>query len=162
MKSHTVPRKLLEQFAYSDPVTKPLPSWRYEKGRRPYWKASPESATGIECHFADPSDAAKGAGVETRLAHEYEEPVNQFLYRLDDPSFTPSDLKCRHLAFYITLLFNRSEARRSAAVHLQRVTRHAYEKFLSNDTQVATVAAKWNIDLLPGGLAQGVIDHQKT
>lgn len=157
MKSHTVPRKLLEQFSYDDPLTKSLRLWRYEKGRRPYWKASPESATRIDGHFADPNDAAKEAEVETRLAFEYEEPVNRFLFSLGDPSYVPSDLHRRQLTFYITLLFNRSQARRSATAHLQQVTRHALEKFLSNDTQLATVAAKWNIDLLLSGRIQNTL-----
>lgn len=148
MKSHTVPRKLLEQFAYSDSRTKSLRLWRYEKGRKPYWKASPESATRIDGHFADPRDADKEAEMEGRLAREYEEPVNQLLSRLADPSFTLTNLQRTQLTFYVTLLFNRSQARRSATRHQQQLTVHALERFLSNEVQLLTVAAKWNMDLL--------------
>jgi hypothetical protein len=83
-----------------------------------------------------------------RLNNEFEDPVHRYLDHLDEPSFLASDLNRRRLTFYVTLLFTRSKARRLAVAHLQKVTRHAYEKFLSNDAQVATVAAKWNIDRL--------------
>src|SRR5271157_5845302 len=119
MKSHTVPRKLLEQFAYSDPRTKSLRLWRYEKGRAPYWKASPESATRIDGHFSDPRDAEKEAALEAQLAREYEEPVNQFLFRLGDSSLLLTDVYRAQLTRYVTLLFNRSEARRAATRHQQ-------------------------------------------
>jgi hypothetical protein len=148
MKSHTVPQRLLEQFAYKDGRTNSLRLWRYEEGKAPYWKASPETATMIEGHFADPGDEAKEAELEERLAREYENPVNEFLVCLDDPSFLPSDLNLRQLTFYITLLFNRSKARRLATAELQKVSRHAFESFLSNDSRVATVVAKENIEIL--------------
>jgi hypothetical protein len=35
MLSHTVPRKLLEHFAFDDPVTRSKRLWRYQKGRPP-------------------------------------------------------------------------------------------------------------------------------
>ena len=35
MLSHTVPKKLLEHFAFDDPVTRSKRLWRYEKGRPP-------------------------------------------------------------------------------------------------------------------------------
>jgi hypothetical protein len=151
MKSHTVPRKLLEQFAYNDPHTKSLRLWRYEKGRAPYRKASPESATRIDGHFADPGDAEKESQLEARLAREYEEPVNQFLFSLGDPSFALTELHRRQLTLYVTLLFNRSQARRAATLHQQELTVQALDAFLSNETQLLTVAAKWNIDLLLSG-----------
>jgi hypothetical protein len=151
MKSHTVPRRLLEQFAYYDTVTKSLRLWRYEKGRTPYWKASPETATTIEGHHADPTNPAKEEELEQRLNTEFEDPIHRHLDGLDDPAFLVSDLNRRRLTFYVTLLFVRSKARRMAAAHLQKVTRHAYESFLANDTQVLTVAAKWSIDLILSG-----------
>jgi Protein of unknown function (DUF4238) len=151
MKSHTVPQRLLEQFAYADPVTNSLRLWRYEKGRPPYWKASPETSTTIDGHHADPTDPAKEEEIEKRLNGEFEDPIHQYLDRFDDPAFLASDLNRRRLTFYVTLLFTRSKARRLAAAHLQKVTRHAYESFLSNEVQVLTVAAKWSIDLLLSG-----------
>jgi phage FluMu gp28-like protein len=62
-----------------------------------------------------------------------------------------SDVQRKQLTFYVTLLFNRTEARRYATGHLHQVTEHAIEKFLSNEVQLLTVAANWNIDLLLSG-----------
>jgi hypothetical protein len=44
--------------------------------------------------------------------------------------------------------FFRSKARRRASTHLRQVTRRAYDQFLENESQVLTVATKWNIDLV--------------
>jgi hypothetical protein len=64
MLSHTVPRKLLEHFAYDDFVTKSKRLWRYQKDRPPYGRAAPISATRWDGHFADPDNAAKEAEIE--------------------------------------------------------------------------------------------------
>ena len=154
MQSHTVPRKLLEQFAYDDPVTAAKRLWRYEKDRPPYWKASPRTATRIDGHFSHPEVAAKEAELETRLNREFEEPVNSFLFEIGDLDFVPTDGRRRQLTFYVTLLFNRSKARRKASTHLQRVSEHALRLFLENESQVQTVAAKWSMDLLLGDLVK--------
>src|ERR1035438_5681224 len=79
MRSHTVPKKLLEQFAYDDPVTRSKRLWRYQKGRAPWPKASPKSATRWDRHFADPANATKEAELENRLKREFEDPVNEFV-----------------------------------------------------------------------------------
>lgn len=79
MHSHTVPQRLLRHFAYRDGHTKSIRLWRYEKNRKPYWKASPETATAFERHFANPVDADVEAKIENRLANEIEDPVNQFI-----------------------------------------------------------------------------------
>ena len=79
MKSHTVPKKLLEQFAYDDPATRSRRLWRYQKGRPPYGRASPKTATRWEGHFADSANSMKEAELEERLKREFEEPVNQFI-----------------------------------------------------------------------------------
>ncbi|MGA3332659.1 MAG: DUF4238 domain-containing protein [Terracidiphilus sp.] len=155
MQSHTVPRKLLEQFAYDDPLTNAKRLWRYEKGRDPYWKASPRTATRIDRHFHDPEDASKEAGVEERLNREFEEPVNRFLFEIGSPDFVSTDERRRQLTFYVTLLFNRSEARRKASAHLQKIVDSAVKCFLENEIQVETVAAKWSIDLLLSGQLTG-------
>lgn len=157
MKSHTVPRKLLEQFAYFDSHTKSLRLWRYEKGRPPFPNASPRTATRIDHHFNHPDIAAKEEELEGRLAREFEEPVNAFLYQIGDPAFMATDERRRQLTRYVTLLFNRSEARRSATRHLHQVTIHAVNRFLANERQVFTVAAKWSIDLLLSGRLQGTL-----
>lgn len=161
MQSHTVPRKLLEQFSYDDPVTAAKRLWRYEKGRPPYWKASPRTATRIGGHFSDPEDAAKETELETRLNREFEEPVNSFLFELSDPGFVPTDVRRRQLTFYVTLLFNRSEARRRASTHLQKVSEHALRLFMENECQVQTVAAKWSMDLLLSGrMRHGLVTRE--
>jgi hypothetical protein len=163
MQSHTVPRKLLEQFAYDDPLTGSRRLWRYEKGLRPYWKASPRTATRIDRHFVDPGDATKEAELETRLNREFEEPVSSFLFEISNPSFVPSDLRRRQLTFYVTLLFNRSEARRKASGHLQKVSEHALKLFLENESQVLTVAANWSIDLLLSGrIRSGMVTREQV
>lgn len=141
MQSHTVPRKLLEQFAYYDPVTAAKRMWRYEKGRAPYWKASPKTATRVDGQFVDPESAAKEAEIEARLNREFEDPVNSFLFELGEPGFALTDARRQQLTFYVTLLFLRSEARRKASLHLQKVAKHAHDLFMANDIQVRTVAA---------------------
>jgi hypothetical protein len=147
MESHTVPRKLLEQFAYLDLTTGSKRLWRYEKGRLPYKKASPRTATRISRHFSDPEDATKESEIETRLNREFEEPVNKFLFEMTDPGFIPTEERRRQLTFYVTLLFQRSEARRRASTRLQEVSKYALRLFIENGSQVLTVAAKWSFDL---------------
>jgi uncharacterized protein DUF4238 len=112
VESHTVPRKLLEQFAHDDAITKSKRLWRYEKGRPPYKKASPRTATRIDRRFSDPEDATKESEIEARLNREFEEPVNKFLFEIADPGFVPTEERRRLLTFYVTLLFQRSEANR--------------------------------------------------
>jgi hypothetical protein len=146
MESHTVPRKLLEQFAYDDAATRSKRLWRYEKGRHPYPNASPRTATRISGHFSDPEDAAKEREVEIRLNQEFEDPVNNFLFKMSDPGFKATDERRRQLAFYLVLLFVRSQARRNASSHLQEVVEHALGLFMKNERQVLTVAAKWSLE----------------
>jgi len=111
MKSHSIPKKLLEQFAYHDAATKSLRLWRYEKGRAPFGNARPKSATVWPGHFLDPRDAGKERELETRLAREVEEPVNAFLETLSYKTFVLSQAHIRKLTAYISLLFTRSKAR---------------------------------------------------
>jgi hypothetical protein len=151
VRSHTVPQKLLEQFAYPDQITGSLRLWKYEKDRRPYPNASPTTATRFDGHFADPEDPQKEQRLETRLNQEFEDPVNKFLFRTGGPNFELTEENRRQLAFYLALLFFRSNARRRASTHLQEVTRKAYDHFLNNESQVLTVATKWNIDLILSG-----------
>lgn len=151
MHSHTVPRKLLEQFAYDDSRTASKRLWRYEIARPPYGKASPRTATRIDGHFSHPDDAAKETELETRLNLEFEGPVNSFLFETTDLGFMRTEARRRQLTFYVTLLFSRSEARRRASNHLTKVEQHILKLFERNESQVQTVAAKWSIDLLLNG-----------
>src|SRR5580704_8349535 len=79
MKSHTVPKKLLELFAFDDPVTRSKRLWRYQKGRTPYGRAAPKTATRFDGHFADPANATREAQLEEQLERKFEHPVNQFI-----------------------------------------------------------------------------------
>ena len=163
MRSHTVPRKLLEQFAYDDPFTAAKRLWRYQKDRPPYCKASPRTATRIDRHLTDPEDSAKEAELEARLNREFEEPVNSFLFEISESGFQPTDARRRLLTFYVTLLFMRSEARRKASTHMQKVADHALKLFLENESQVQTVAAKWSMDLLLSGrLRHGLVTREQV
>ncbi len=146
MKSHTIPQRLLQQFAYQDVHTKSLRLWRYEKGRKPYWKASPESATAFDSHFADPKDTSLETEIEKRLASEIEDPVNQFISRFFDSSFVLTDPQREQMTRYVTLLFSRSRASRAAVRHREDMKVHALKTFLANEQQLATVAAQWNLD----------------
>lgn len=148
MLSHTVPKKLLEQFAYYNPHKRSLWLWRYEKGRQPYPHASPKSATRIDGHFATAEDPAKEAELERRLNAEIEEPVTKFLSEIGKPDYIASQVHRRQLTLYVSLLFLRSEARRKAAAHTQEIFKKTVETFIRNEDQIRTVAAKWSIDLL--------------
>jgi hypothetical protein len=128
--------------------------WRYEKDKLPRWDASPRTATRIDGHLADPDNETNEEILERRLAREFEDPVNQFLFLIGQPDFRATDEQRRQLTFYVTLLFLRSEARKKASGHTQEVMRHAMNKFLANDLQVFNVSAKWSIDLLLSGKMQ--------
>src|SRR5258708_6030481 len=145
MKSHTVPQRLLKQFAFHDSITDSLRLWKYTKGLQPSSKASPRTATRIEGHFASPTDSALERTVETRLAIEIEDPVNKFLANFEDLHWTMTESQRRAMTRYITLLFNRCMAKRAAATHQQAITAYALGKFLENRDQLLTVAAHWTI-----------------
>jgi hypothetical protein len=108
VKSHTVPRFFLDQFAYDDPKTKSRRLWQYAKGRPPSGKASAATATRIEHHFADPADGEREKWLETRLNNEFEDPVHKFLAQMRYRNFVLSPIHIRQLTRYVRLLFNRS------------------------------------------------------
>src|ERR1035437_7180716 len=91
MNSHTVPKKLLEQFAYEDLRTKSLRLYCYQKGIPPYL-VFPKRATAVERYLADPDDPTKESELETRLANEFENPVNCFISQFSNPSFALTDI----------------------------------------------------------------------
>jgi hypothetical protein len=155
MKSHTVPKRLLRQFAYAETTTRSERLWRYERGRPPFSKASPDTATRVEHHFADPSDGEIEGLIERRLAYEIEDPVNQFIGEFRSPRFVMSEEQRRRMTRYVTLLFNRSMARRNATQHLLEIRNTALNHFLNNEVQLATVAANWGIDAYFRGLSFG-------
>ncbi len=152
IESHTVPRSLLQQFAFFDPRSKSYRLWRYAKGRPPYNNQSPKSATRYAGHFSDPQDEASEAELEQRLASEFEHPVNLFVHRLGDPTFARTVEQRAQLTRYVTLLFLRSKSRRIGTKHLQEIKLYALNKFLGNESQMLTVATNWNIDLICRGI----------
>ena len=151
MRSHTVPRKLLEQFAFDDLDTGSKRLWTYEKGVPPYM-SSPRSATRWAGHFADPRNAAKEEELEKRLHREIEEPVNEFLDLINYRAFVLSVGHKRRLTRYITLLFNRSRARLGATQPQLDKMLESMNALLANDEQLQAIADMTTIDLLAAGV----------
>jgi hypothetical protein len=123
---------------------------------------SPKSATRIDKHFDDPEDEAREALIEARLNEEFENPVNAFIGQLGSPDFVASDLRRKQLAFYVQLLFQRSQARRKASSLLTEVTHRAFRSFLANERQIQTVMAKWNIDMTLRGIPGPLITREQV
>jgi len=151
MKSHTVPRKLLEQFAYDDPVTRSKRLWRYQKGKPPYGRAAPRTATRWAGHFADPTHSTKEAEFEDRLKREFEDPVNQFIDVIGYQTFALTATHVRSLTGYITILFNRTRARRAASDGQTDVEIEALRALLSDDQRLAQLAAKQTMNMIDSG-----------
>ena len=148
MKSHTVPRRLLDQFAYDDPVKRSRRLWQYAKGRLPWGFASPTSATRIDHHFADPVDAEREEMLETRLNAEFENPVHQFIGELNYSTFVLSRLHVRQLTRYVTLLFNRSDNRRKATKEQVAIGIESIRSLLTKEDQLAQLAGRWTLEII--------------
>jgi hypothetical protein len=144
--SHTVPQRLLRQFAYEHVATKSLRLWKYAKALPPFGKASPRKATTEEKFFADPKNAELELEIETSLAHKIEDPVNVFLDDLRNPSFTLSEDQRKQMTRYVTLLFGRSAARREGSKHTQEILARSLSNFIANEVQLTTVAAHWSME----------------
>jgi hypothetical protein len=151
MKSHTVPRFLLDQFAYDDPVTKSRRLWCYEKGRAPFVGASPKTATRIDRHFADPANAEREVMLETRLNQEFENPVHQFLPLFRFQTFAPSRLQIRQMTRYITLLFNRSQNRRRATKEQIAIAIDITRGYIGDEQKLARIAGRWTMEIVKLG-----------
>jgi hypothetical protein len=151
MESHTVPRKLLDQFAYDDPVTRSRRLWQYAKGRQPSGRASPRTATRISEHFADPADSEREARLEEGLNREFENPVHTFIDQLRYRTFVLSRSHVRQLTHYVSLLFNRSQARRQATKQQVEIAIESSRALLANGSQIAQIAGKWTLDLIGQG-----------
>lgn len=145
MKSHTIPQRLLKQFAYFDPITNSLRLWKYTKGRRPDPKASPKTAARIDGYFADPDDSTTEGIIEKKLADEIEDPVHKFIGKFDDPSWAMTPTQQEQMARYVSLLFNRSEARKAGSEYLLSIMKDVVGRFLSDESRVLTVAGHWSI-----------------
>src|SRR5690242_250324 len=151
MKSHTVPRKLLGQFTYDDPVTRSKRLWRYQKGLPPYGRAAPKTATRWDGHFADPANSTKEAELEERLKREFEDPVNQFIDMIGYRTFALSTTHIRLLTGYITILFNRTRARRAASSIQKNIMIGALKALLSDDQRLSQLAAKQTMEIIKKG-----------
>lgn len=153
MRSHTVPRFLLDQFAYDHSVTKSRRLWQYAKGRSPSGFASPRSATRIDHHFADPANSDREAKLEAKLNDEFENPVHQFLADLRYRTFVLSRLHTRQLTRYMTLLFNRSDNRRKATKQQIAIAIESTRAFISSEEKLSKVAARWTLEMTRLGYA---------
>jgi len=162
MLSHTVPRKLLEQFAYVDPVTRSKRLWRYQKGRAPWPKASPKTATRWDRHFADPANAVKEAELETRLKREFEDPVNEFVELIGFRTFFFTPANIRALTGYITMLFTRSRARRRASQEQADITIEALRSLLTNEKRLSELIGKYTMDVIDRGLAVRMVTREEV
>jgi hypothetical protein len=163
MLSHTVPKKLLEHFAFNEPLTRSLRLWRYQKGRPPYGWAAPKVATRWDGHFADPMNAAKEAEIETRLEREFESPVNQFLDLLKYQTFPFTTSQKRLLTGYVTIVFHRSRARKAASGGQQNTMIDALRALRADENRLTQLAAKITMDLVSGGLRHMLpIDQAKS
>lgn len=149
MKSHTVPFKLLDQFAFDDPKTSRR-LWRYEKGRAPRGDASPRTATRIPKHFSDPKDSVREEEIETRLNIEFENTVHNFIDQLRYRTFVLSRQHVRQLTRYVSLLFHRSQARKKATRQLIDVVIESIRALMGDEHELSQIAGKWTIELIAG------------
>ena len=122
-----------------------------QQRKKPNGRKSPTSATRIDGFYADPNDSAIQVEVETRLAQEIEQPVNDFMDEVCDPGFVLTDERKLLLTRYIFMLFQRSRARRSGQGPMAAVSAHAFTAFLNNPKQLTTVAAHLNLEAMAQG-----------
>jgi hypothetical protein len=161
MRSHTVPKKLLEQFAYDDAVTRSKRLCRYQKGRAPWRQASPRTATRWERHFADPDDAAKEAELEARLKRAFEDPVNEFIEMIGFRTFHLTHAHLRALTGYMTMLFTRSRARRGASQEHADITIEALRSLLTNEQRLSELIGKYTMQVIDRGLAVRMVTREE-
>jgi Protein of unknown function (DUF4238) len=152
MNSHTVPKKLLEQFSYYDPRTKSKRLWQYQKGLPPWWRASPDRATRWPGHFRDPANAEKETQIELRLKQEFEDPVNEYLEMIGYRTFVLDSRHIPLLTGYVRMLFTRSVGRQAAsAIHATKKM-DAFRNLLKDDKMLSELAAKHTMDAIRLGL----------
>ena len=162
MKSHTVPRKLLDQFAYDDPVTRSKRLWQYQKGRTPWWKASPKTATRWDGHFADPMNAAMEEELELRLKREFEDPVNEFIEMIGYRTFFLTPTHIRPLTGYMRMLFTRSRARQAASKGQAETMVDALRSLRSNEQQISELIGKYTMEVLDRGLGTRMVTREEV
>ena len=154
MKSHTVPRFLLDQFAYDDLATRSRRLWQYSRDREPWWRASPSTATRFDHHFSHPADPTREERLEARLNQEIENPVHRFLPELRFGGLFPwQQHYVQQLTRYITLLFNRSRNRKGATRENTRIQVESLQTLIANEEQIAQIAARWTIEQIGRGMS---------
>jgi hypothetical protein len=145
MKSHTIPEKLLTQFAFEHPV-KGLRLWRYQKTREPYWDVSPSRATVIEGQFFDPHNAKREERIETELNQRFENPVHNFIEQLGFRTFVFGANHTVALAPYIALLWHRSKARKKVTRLHRDLSIETFEKLKRRNDLLERIAASGTQD----------------
>jgi len=162
MFSHTVPKKLLEQFAYYDLRTKSPRLWQYQKDRPPWWKASPGRATAWDGHFADPANAAKEEQLELRLKQQFEDPVNEFIDKIGYRTFFLSPTCSRLLTGYMRMLFTRSRARQAASKSQTEKMIEALRSLRSNEQQISELSGRYTMEVLERGLDTRMVTREEV
>jgi hypothetical protein len=152
MKSRTVPKKLLEQFAFYDAGSRSNRLWQYQKGLPPWGHASPKSSTRWDGHFADPANTAKEEQLELRLKQEFEDPVNEFIEVIGYRAFFLSPRHIRLLTGYIRMLFTRSIGRQAASAVHAKTKMDAFRSLLKDDKKLAELAAHYTMNAIKLGL----------
>lgn len=150
MKSHTVPQKLLEQFAFKHPVKK-LRLWRYQKNRKPYWDVSPSIATVVDGQFSDPRNSAREERIETNLNQRFENSVHGFIEQLGFRTFVFGANHANLLAPYIALLWHRSKARKAVTSLHHDLTIETAENLKKRNDLLERIAASWTQDKINQG-----------
>jgi hypothetical protein len=151
MDSHTIPEKLLKQFAFMHPK-KGLRLWRYMKNRAPYWDVSPHKATVKDGHFSDPHNAAREERIETRLNQEFENPVHDFVEQLSFKTFVFAAHHTLALAPYIALLWHRSKARQEVTSLHHDLSIQTFNALKNRDDLLERIASNWTHDMLGSAL----------
>lgn len=164
MRSHTIPMRLLKEFAYLEPKTNSLRLWRYQRGMRASGTASPKSETRIDGYFAKPSDSTFEANIEKVLADQIENEVHDFLSDLNSRLFVFSDRHKRALTRYIALLFVRYPGRKLAMRAQMEETRRRVGAFIENEDAflkyVVKVSIKEKKPLSPRRVQKGLSDSR--
>src|ERR1700730_812131 len=143
IRSHTIPRFYLEQFA-TPRKGKAGKVWVYEKGKQPQLRAT--NSQGYECGYFGivRPDGSLDESMEKNLA-VLEERCNDILvssrYELCDlRSLSNRNL----LAFYATLLFQRSTSRRTFSALNWSKLKEPYEKLASNEEYLKDAAEHYS------------------
>jgi hypothetical protein len=150
MNSHTVPEKLLKQFAFRHPI-KRLRLWRYQKDREPYWDVSPKTATVVDGQFSDPRNSAREESIETRLNQRFENPVHDFIEQLSFRTFVFGASHANLLAPYVALLWHRSKARKAVASQHRDLSIETLENLKKRSDLLERIAASWTLDKIKQG-----------